>query len=283
MTHGRGQMQHVELGLTNDGTIVGMKGRGHRRRRRLPVDRRVPPVPHPQMAPGVYAIPKVELKAFATRPPTRRRPRAYRGAGRPEATQLLERIVDIGGRRARHRPGRDPQAELHPARGVPARDRHRRELRHRRVRQGARRGVPRRGLRRAARRAGGAARARRPHAARHRRVGLRRGHRGRAVPGVRHGRDQGDGGVDVTVGTSAHGQGHETAFAMIVHELLGVPMEKREARAVRHRARAPGRGHDGIALAADRRQRASTTRARRCSRRPSASPRTCSRPTSTTS
>jgi carbon-monoxide dehydrogenase large subunit len=35
-----------------------------------------------------------------------------------------------------------------------------------------------------------------------------------------------DGGVDVTVGTSSHGQGHRTAFAMIVHELLGIPMEK---------------------------------------------------------
>jgi len=28
------------------------------------------------------------------------------------------------------------------------------------------------------------------------------------------------------VGTSAHGQGHETAFSMIVQELLGIPMEK---------------------------------------------------------
>jgi carbon-monoxide dehydrogenase large subunit len=34
-----------------------------------------------------------------------------------------------------------------------------------------------------------------------------------------------DGTVTATVGTSAHGQGHETAFAMIVAELLGVPME----------------------------------------------------------
>jgi carbon-monoxide dehydrogenase large subunit len=35
-----------------------------------------------------------------------------------------------------------------------------------------------------------------------------------------------DGSVTATVGTSAHGQGHETAFAMIVQELLGVPMER---------------------------------------------------------
>jgi carbon-monoxide dehydrogenase large subunit len=36
---------------------------------------------------------------------------------------------------------------------------------------------------------------------------------------------QSDGTVVATVGTSAHGQGHETAYSMIVAELLGVPME----------------------------------------------------------
>jgi carbon-monoxide dehydrogenase large subunit len=35
-----------------------------------------------------------------------------------------------------------------------------------------------------------------------------------------------DGSATATVGTSAHGQGHETAFAMIVQELLGIPMER---------------------------------------------------------
>jgi len=34
-----------------------------------------------------------------------------------------------------------------------------------------------------------------------------------------------DGTVVATVGTSSHGQGHATSFAMIVAELLGVPME----------------------------------------------------------
>jgi carbon-monoxide dehydrogenase large subunit len=37
---------------------------------------------------------------------------------------------------------------------------------------------------------------------------------------------QDDGSVVAKVGTSAHGQGHETAFAMIVSDLLGVPMDK---------------------------------------------------------
>ena len=39
---------------------------------------------------------------------------AYRGAGRPEATYVLERLVDALAPRDRHGPGRDPPAELHP-------------------------------------------------------------------------------------------------------------------------------------------------------------------------
>ncbi len=40
---------------------------------------------------------------------------AYRGAGRPEACYVLERMVDAGGRRAQDGPGRAPPEELHPA------------------------------------------------------------------------------------------------------------------------------------------------------------------------
>jgi carbon-monoxide dehydrogenase large subunit len=35
-----------------------------------------------------------------------------------------------------------------------------------------------------------------------------------------------DGGATVSVGTSGHGQGHATSFAMIVADRLGVPMEQ---------------------------------------------------------
>ena len=35
-----------------------------------------------------------------------------------------------------------------------------------------------------------------------------------------------DGTATATVGTSAHGQGHETSFSMIVQELLGIPMDQ---------------------------------------------------------
>ena len=35
-----------------------------------------------------------------------------------------------------------------------------------------------------------------------------------------------DGTVTARVGTSAHGQGHITAFSMIISDLLGIDMEK---------------------------------------------------------
>ena len=89
-------------------------------------------------------------------------------------------------RRARHRSRRHPPHELHPERRVPVHDGHRRNVRHRRLREDARRGARARGLRRAARRAGGAPGAQRSDAARHRSGVVRRDHRaGRAAPRVR--------------------------------------------------------------------------------------------------
>ncbi len=60
---------------------------------------------------------------------------AYRGAGRPEATYLVERIVETARARAEHRPGRDPSPQLHH--DVPVRDAGRAHLRHRRLRRDA--------------------------------------------------------------------------------------------------------------------------------------------------
>ena len=61
---------------------------------------------------GTYTTPAiyVEVKAvFTNTVPVD----AYRGAGRPEATFLLERIVDMAARRARDRSGRAAPPQLH--------------------------------------------------------------------------------------------------------------------------------------------------------------------------
>ena len=64
---------------------------------------------------------------------------AYRGAGRPEATYAIERAMDALAARGRHRPGRDPPAQLHPPRPVPVHRGRRARLRLRRLRGRARR------------------------------------------------------------------------------------------------------------------------------------------------
>ena len=94
------------------------------------------------MLPGVYDIPAVHVPR-ARRPITNTVPvDAYRGAGRPEAAYVIERLVDAAARELGDRAGRDAPQELHQAEGDAVHDRDRQGLRLRRVRRasGARAG-----------------------------------------------------------------------------------------------------------------------------------------------
>ena len=66
----------------------------------------------------------------------------YRGAGRPEAIYLIERLIDGAARAHGHRPRVAAAAQFHPAEGDAVQDAERPDLRQRRVRsrdgQGAR-------------------------------------------------------------------------------------------------------------------------------------------------
>ena len=93
MTHGRAQRQEVELGATRDGSIVGL-------RVHLTQDLGAYPLggylvaTTAEMATGVYRIPKVETTGESI--VTNTTPvQAYRGAGRPEATALIQRAIDL--------------------------------------------------------------------------------------------------------------------------------------------------------------------------------------------
>src|SRR5579884_2256407 len=94
MTHGRAQVQDVELGARRDGTIVGLRARALTdvgayswRGTFLPGVTRV-------MASGVYRIPRIAFRPMAV--VTNTTPTGpYRGAGRPEAAALLERSMDL--------------------------------------------------------------------------------------------------------------------------------------------------------------------------------------------
>ncbi|MET0188653.1 MAG: xanthine dehydrogenase family protein molybdopterin-binding subunit [Pseudonocardia sediminis] len=94
MVHGRAQVQHVELGLTKDGKIVGLKADVIGDAGGYPMLGSILPSLTQLMSQGVYDIPKIQFnwQAVAT---TTTPIGAYRGAGRPEATQMLERILDI--------------------------------------------------------------------------------------------------------------------------------------------------------------------------------------------
>src|ERR1700674_839071 len=65
MNHGRGQLQLIEMGLRDDGTIVGVKGRVICDAGAYPAIGAFLPFLTRSMAQGVYAIPKVELNTVS--------------------------------------------------------------------------------------------------------------------------------------------------------------------------------------------------------------------------
>ena len=176
-----------------------------------------------KVLPGVYDIPVLSygVKAvFTNTVPVD----AYRGAGRPESIYCIERLIEQAARELGIDVSELRRHQLRQARADALQDLGRRALRHRRVRQGHGRlhGQGRlAGHRQAARprprrRASCAASAcattsSRPWATRPSTPpsASRRTARSRSL-----------------VGTQSNGQGHETAYAQVLHVRLGVPFEK---------------------------------------------------------
>ena len=104
-THGRDHVQEVEMCGTPDGTITGVRGTvwagmGAYLSTAAPG---IPTILHGLMLCGPYLIPNVHEDVYGVY--TNTTPvEAYRGAGRPEATYLLERLID----RFAARIGKDP-------------------------------------------------------------------------------------------------------------------------------------------------------------------------------
>lgn len=94
MVHGRGQLQTVRIGGTKDGRVLAYSldilqdaGAYPRMGAMLPTGTR-------RMAQGCYDIPKVQSRAESV--VTNTTPvGAYRGAGRPEAAAAIERAIDL--------------------------------------------------------------------------------------------------------------------------------------------------------------------------------------------
>lgn len=225
MPQGRGQLQWLELGFDDDARITGLHcrvlgdagayaGFGGA----LPLG------PTRMMASGVYDIPVVRYDVATT--VTNTTPMgAFRGAGRPEAAEMLERIMDIAAAQL----GMDPV-----------------ELRRRNLRAPFESSVTtsvgtvydtgdyQKALDEALRLAGYESLRAEQAARRARGDVVQLGIGVSVYVEVTAGRDEemgavevhADGTATVRAGTSSHGQGHATAFSMIVSDALGIPMEK---------------------------------------------------------
>ena len=95
--HSRAQVQYAELGCTSDGRFTGLRVRLVGDAGAYPGIGAALPSGTRRMSHGTYDFPAIDFDvavAVTNTPPTG----AYRGAGRPEATALLERLVDQAAR-----------------------------------------------------------------------------------------------------------------------------------------------------------------------------------------
>lgn len=94
--HGRSQVQYGELGFRLDGTIVGLKGRAIGDAGAYGgFGGGFAVGPTRNMSQGVYKIPQLSFDAAVV--VTNTSPvGAFRGAGRPEAASFIERLMDMG-------------------------------------------------------------------------------------------------------------------------------------------------------------------------------------------
>jgi len=219
MTHGRAQVQEVELAATRDGRITGLRARLLADGGAYPADATPMLSSTRFMASGVYRIAKVEVAwecvATNTTPVA-----AYRGAGRPEATAMIERAVDLLAARL----GIDP-AELRRRNLIPARAFPYTTATRARYDSGDYQGALDRVLA-----AAGYEELRGEQAARRQRGDVRQLGIGLSVyvEVTGFGSEFGevvvepDGRITARTGVSPHGQGHETAFAELVAATLGV-------------------------------------------------------------
>jgi aerobic carbon-monoxide dehydrogenase large subunit len=227
MAQGRGQVQDLALGARRDGTLVGLHVRVVADVGAYPALAAWLPTFTGMMLSGVYRIPKIDYRATSvvTNTPVMT---AYRGAGRPEATALIERAMDMLAAEL----GADPAAlrrrnlfqpqdfPLKTASGGPYDS-----------------GDYERALDRALDLAG-YQELRREQADRRARGDRQLLGIGLCTyvevtgggPPVEYGsvRVHQDGSVLVRAGTTASGQGHETTYAQLVAERLQVPMDRIE-------------------------------------------------------
>jgi carbon-monoxide dehydrogenase large subunit len=115
-THGRDHIQEVELCGTRDGKITGIRGKvwANLGAYLSTASTGIPTILHGLMLSGSYEIPNIQEVVYGV--VTNTTPvDAYRGAGRPEATFIVERLIDLFSREI----GMDP-ADVRRKNFIPA-------------------------------------------------------------------------------------------------------------------------------------------------------------------
>ncbi|MHA6796802.1 xanthine dehydrogenase family protein molybdopterin-binding subunit [Pseudonocardia bannensis] len=225
MGQGRAQLQTVTIGGSRDGKVQAYRidvladaGAYPRLGTYLPAFTRM-------MAPGTYDIPKVESRARVLVTTTTSTV-AYRGAGRPEATAAIERAMDLFAAEIGMDPAEVRKLNVIAPEKFPF------------VTQGGVEydsGEYAKAIERA-QEAAGYAELRAEQAARRergdaRQLGIGVSSYVEITGGGAFAEDAAvevhpDGTVTVLTGTSPHGQGHATAWAMLASDHLGIPIEK---------------------------------------------------------
>src|SRR5438093_1125425 len=222
-THGRAQVADLEAAVEDDGTITALRMRVTANIGAYAVFTFIPDLTL-MMGIGVYKIPNIDLQSTCVFTNTTT-VAAYRGAGRPEAAYYLERLIDVVALDLGKAPEEVRRRNFIPPSAFPYK-----APTGQNYDSGEYDGALTKALELA------------------RYADLRREQRGRIAGGDRHMlgvgmscyvemcgfgpfesavvRAEPGGTVTAITGTSAHGQGHETTFAQIIADQLGVDFDK---------------------------------------------------------
>ena len=226
LVQGRDYVMTARLGVNNDGKIVGFDGTVLAAAGAYPAIGAILPMLTQMMSVGVYEIPKVRFDA-KTVLTNNTSIGAYRGAGRPEATQLIERVIDV----AADQIGMDPaeirrvnfmQPDSFPRTTITGGNYDSGEYEKSLDAVLEASGYADLRAEQAARRASGDPK----------QLGIGVSAYVEVTAPVGLHIEWGaceindDGSATVFAGTSVHGQGHHTSFAMLASDMLGIPMDK---------------------------------------------------------
>jgi aerobic carbon-monoxide dehydrogenase large subunit len=226
LVHGRDFVMTARLGVGADGKIVGLDGSVVAGAGAYPGIGAILPMLTQMMSVGVYDIPNVRFKT-ATALTNTTTVGAYRGAGRPEATQLIERVLDVAAAQLGMDPADIRRVNFLQPDGFPLVT----------TTGGSYDSGEYAKALDAVLEAAGYAQLRAEQETRRSRgdakqlgIGLSTYVEVTAPVGlhVEFGAVEihDDGSASVFAGTSVHGQGHHTAFAMLASEVLGIPMDR---------------------------------------------------------